>query len=417
MKHGPTLLIVSLIPAIAVEIDVHRFTAHYPGISAEELARLITSDLLAKWLPNFIKFLLIPLVLVLLLSRFGSEFERGNVLLLLSKPLTRRRYFLGWAFEGLKLALISALGVALSGALAMLAHGFAVEGYLIGSLALSLSLVCIVGIALLLLPFATSRDSGVFLGLGAFVLLLLLGEFDYSFIPTVYLRSAVSIGEGVSVSYRAVGELLALCVALSLVGMEAFRRRELRSPESFSVSGFSFSPRGLYDVFLGLSLQSKRFMAFVAFTALMALLNKATFDKYHSLYGPTGVLNALISTLGGVLLPFVVLPLGALSISSAIENGTGRVLLSKPLRRRDFFLGTLLSDVFAVFIGTAFYAVVLVAYALRLGAPLSKPLNSAWFSVPCSSFRSSSTWRSAICFRPLCGAGGRSSSRWFSLSC
>jgi len=369
------LAIISLFPAIAVEIDIHRFTAHYPGISAEELARLITSDLLAKWLPSFLKFLLIPLLLILLLSRFGSDFERGNVLLMLSKPLTRRRYFLGWAVEGLKLALISAMGVAVSGTLAMLAHGLEVKDYLIGSLALSLSLVGIIGIALLLLPLATSRDSGVFLGLGAFIALLLLGKFDYSFIPTAYLESAVSIGEGVSVSFEAVGGLLALSFVLSLAGMEVFRRRELRGSESITVPGFSFSPRGLYGVFLGLSIQGRRFMAFVAFAALMAFLNNATLDKYHSLYGPTGVLNALISALAGVFLPFVVLPLGAISIGSAIENGTVRVLLSKPLRRRDFFLGTLLSDISALFIGTTLYLAILVAYALHLGAPLSRTLE------------------------------------------
>ncbi len=375
MRHRLALFLLSLFPAVAVEIDVHRFTAHYPSVSPEKLGYLITADLLSKWLPNFLKFLLVPLILILLLSRFGSDFERGNVILLLSKPLTRRRYFLGRVLEGLKLALISALGVALSGALAMLAHGLEVRDYIIGSLALSLSLVGVVGIALLLLPLATSRDSGIFLGLGAFVVLLILGKFDYSFIPTVYIERAVSIGESVFVSHEAVGGLLALSVGLSLAGMELFRRRELRSPESLSVPGFSFTPRGLYGVFLGLSIQSRRFMAFVALTALMAFLNKATLDKYHSLYGPTGVLNALISTLGGVFLPFVVIPLGVVSIGSAIENGTVRVLLSKPLRRGDFFLGTLLSDVFAVFIGTAFYAVVLVAYALRLGAPLSKTLE------------------------------------------
>ncbi|WP_297514384.1 ABC transporter permease subunit [Thermococcus sp.] len=375
MRTKLLLFLISILPAVAVEIDVHRFTAHYPSVSPEKLGYLITADLLAKWLPNFLKFLFMPLLLIILLSHFGSEFEQGNVLLMFSKPLTRRRYFLGWAAEGLKLSLIFAIGVAVSGTLAMLAHGLEVRGYLISSLALSLSLVGILGIALLRLPLATSRDSGVFLGLGAFVILMLLGEFDYSFIPTAYLEKAISIGGSVSVSYEAVGGLLALSAGLSLVGMELFRRRELRGPEALSLPEFSFSPRGLYGVFLGLSLQSRRFIAFVAFTALMALLNKATFDKYHSLYGPTGVLNALISTLDSVLLPFVVLPLGAVSISSTIENGTVRVLLSKPLGRRDFFLGTLLSDVFAVFIGTAFYAVVLVAYALRLGAPLSKTLE------------------------------------------
>ncbi|AEK73428.1 ABC transporter permease [Thermococcus sp. 4557] len=375
MRTKLLLLLVSLFPAVAVEIDVSRFTTHYPNISPERLGYLITADLLAKWLPSFLKFLLILLLLIMLLSRFGSDFERGNVLLMLSKPLTRRHYFLGWALEGLKLALISALGISLSGALAMLAHGFEVRDYLIGSLALSLSLIGVVGIALLLLPLATSRDSGVFLGLGAFVVLLLLGEFDYSFIPTAYLKRAVSIGESVSVSHEAVGGLLALSVGLSLAGMEAFRRRELRGSGSITVPGFSFSPRGLYGVFLGLSLQSKRFMVFVALTALMAFLNRATLDKYHSLYGPTGILNALISTLGGMFLPLVVLPLGAVSIGSAIENGTVRVLLSKPLRRRDFFLGTFLSDISAVFIGATLYLAILVAYALHLGAPLSKTLE------------------------------------------
>ncbi|NJE49708.1 ABC transporter permease subunit [Thermococcus sp. 9N3] len=375
MRTKLLLFLISLFPAIAVEIDVNRFTFHYPNVSPERLGYLITADLLSKWHPNFIKYLLAPLLLILLLSHFGSEFERGNVLLMLSRPLTRRRYFLGWSVEGLKLALISAVGVAVSGTLAMLAHGFEVKDYLIGSLVLSLSLVGVLGIALLLLPLATSHDSGVFLGLGAFVVLLLLGKFDYSFIPTAYIERAISIGESVSVSHRAVGELLALSAGLSLAGMEVFRGRELRGSESIIVPGFPFSPRGLHGVFLGLSLQSKRFMAFVAFTALMAFLNKATLNKYHSLYGPTGVLNALISALAGVFLPFVVLPLGAVSIGSAIENGTVRVLLSKPLRRRDFFLGTLLSDISAVFIGTTLYLAILVAYALHLGAPLSRTLE------------------------------------------
>ncbi|QDA30349.1 ABC transporter permease [Thermococcus indicus] len=369
------LFLISLFPAIAVEIDVHRFAIHYPNVPPERLGYLITADLLTKWLPNFLKFLLVPLILILLLSRFGSDFERGNVVLLLSKPLTRRRYFLDWASEGLKLALISALGVALSGALAMLAHGFAVGDYLVGSLALSLSLVGVLGIALLLIPLTTSRDSGVFLGLGAFIALLLLGKSDYSFVPTVYLERAVSIGEDVFISHGAVGELLALSVGLSLIGMELFRRKELRSSEPLPVPGFSFSPRGLYGVFLGLSLQSRRFIAFVALAALTAFLNLDTLGDYYASYGLSGLLRALISALNGVFLPFVVLPLGAVSIGSAIENGTVRVLLSKPLRRRDFFLGTLLSDVFAVFIGTALYVVFLVAYALHLGAPMSKTLE------------------------------------------
>ncbi|AMQ18608.1 hypothetical protein A0127_05220 [Thermococcus peptonophilus] len=50
-----------------------------------------------------------------------------------------------------------------------------------------------------------------------------------------------------------------------------------------------------------------------------------------------------------------------------MENGTARVLLSKPLRRKHFFLGTLLSDVVAVFLGTALYTGVLIAYAVHLG--------------------------------------------------
>ena len=90
--------------------------------------------------------------------------------------------------------------MALSGALAMLAYGLEVKDYLIGSLALSLSLVGVVGIVLLLLPFATSRDSGVFLGLGAFIALLLLEKSDYSFVPTVYLERVIV--EDVSISYR-----------------------------------------------------------------------------------------------------------------------------------------------------------------------------------------------------------------------
>jgi len=96
---------------------------------------------------------------------------------------------------------------------------------------------------------------------------------------------------------------------------------------------------------------------------------------YYASWGVPGLLRALISALAGVFLPFVVLPLGAVSIGSAIENGTVRVLLSKPLRRRDFFLGTLLSDISAVFIGATLYLATLVAYALHLGAPLSKTLE------------------------------------------
>ncbi len=369
------LCLISFFPALAVEIDVYRFTTHYLNVSPQGLGHMITTDLLAKWLPNFIKFLLIQVLLIILLSRFGSDFERGNVMLLLSKPLTRRRYFLSWAFEGLKLTLISAVGITLSGALAMLVHDFKVEDYLIGSLVLSLSLVGVIGIALLLLPFATSRDSSAFFGLGTFAVLLLLAKSDYSFIPTVYLKRAVSIGESVSVSHEAVGQLLAVFVLLSLVGMEAFRRRELRSPESFSVPGFSFSLRGLYSVFLGLSLQSRRFIAFLALVVMMAFLNFGMLGDYHSNFGVPGLLNAVISALNGVFLPFVVLPLGALSIGSVIENGTVRVLLSKPMKRKDFFLGTLFSDTLAIFIGTTFYATLLVAYALQLGAPLGKTLE------------------------------------------
>ncbi|ASJ06273.1 ABC transporter permease subunit [Thermococcus pacificus] len=369
------LVLISLFPAIGVEIDVHRFTIHYPNIPPEELGHLITADLLTKWLPNFIRFLLILVLLIILLSRFGSDFERGNVVLMLSKPITRRRYFLGRSLEGLKLALTSALGIVLSGALAMFAHGFEVRDYLIGSLTLSLSLVGVIGIALLLLPLATSRDSGVFLGLGAFVALLLLGKSDYPFIPTVYLEKVLSIGDSVSIFYRAVGELLALCVALSLAGMELFRRRELRNPELLSAPGVSISPCGLYGVFLGLSLQSRRFIAFVAFTGLMAFLNKGTLDQYYTSHGIPGLLNAVIQAFNSPFLPFVVLPLGALSIGSAIENGTVRVLLSKPMKRKNFFLGMLLSDIFAVFIGTAFYVTLIVAYALHLSAPLSRTLE------------------------------------------
>jgi len=75
IKSGETaLFLLSLFPAVAVEIDVYGFTAHYPNIPAEELAHLITADLLAKWPPNFIKFLRVPPILILLLSRFGSDF-------------------------------------------------------------------------------------------------------------------------------------------------------------------------------------------------------------------------------------------------------------------------------------------------------------------------------------------------------
>ncbi|MCD6525267.1 MAG: ABC transporter permease subunit [Thermococcus sp.] len=365
---SPIISLLSLFPALAVELDIRRFTLHYPGIPTEKLGHLVTADLLAKWIPGLMKFLFMPLVFILILSHFGSEFERGNVLLMLSKPLTRRRYFLAQAVEGLKLVAVIAAGIALSGTLAMLAHGFAVEDYIIGSLALSLSLalVGVVGVALLLLFLATSREAGVALGIGAFVILMLAGQFEHAFIPTSYLDTALSIGEGVSVSHRAVGELLAASVFLSLAGMEAFRRRELRGREVISAPGFSFSPRGLYGVFLGLSLQSKRFLAFLVLVAATAFFNTGSLGDHPS--SVPRLLNALISSLNGVCLPFVVLPLGVLSLSSAIEDGTVGVLLSKPLKRRDFFLGKLLSDISAVFIGTALYVIFTVAYALHLGA-------------------------------------------------
>ncbi len=296
---------------------------------------------------------------------------------MLSKPLTRRRYFLNWVIEGgLKLALASTIGIVLSGALAMFLHDFEVRDYVLGSLALSLSLIGVIGIALLLLPLATSRDFGVVLGLGgAFVILALAGELDYSFIPTVYLGKVLSLESEISVSYRPVGELLALSLALSIAGMEIFRLTELRGSRSLPAEvpvGVSSPPlRGLYGVFLGLSLQSKRFIAFAVFSGLMALMKLPSLSKGYTHYGPAGLLNSLIFNLSGVppLPPLVVLPLGALSISSTVENGTARVLLSKPpLRRKDFFLGTLLSDVVAVFLGTALYAGgVLIAYAVHLG--------------------------------------------------
>ncbi|WP_054840790.1 hypothetical protein [Thermococcus peptonophilus] len=133
----------------------------------------MTLELLTKWLPVFLKYLIFPVILIILLSNFGLDFERGNLILMLSKPLTRRRYFLSWVIEGgSKLALASTIGIVLSGALAMSLHGFEVRDYVIGSLALSLSLVGVIGIALLLLPLATSRDFGVVLGLGgAFIIL------------------------------------------------------------------------------------------------------------------------------------------------------------------------------------------------------------------------------------------------------
>lgn len=157
--------------------------------------------------------------------------------------------------------------------------------------------------------------------------------------------------------------------------MEIFRLTELRGSRSLPAEvpvGVSSPPlRGLYGVFLGLSLQSKRFIAFAVFSGLMALMKLPSLSKGYTHYGPAGLLNSLIFNLSGVppLPPLVVLPLGALSISSTVENGTARVLLSKPpLRRKDFFLGTLLSDVVAVFLGTALYAGgVLIAYAVHLG--------------------------------------------------
>jgi ABC-type transport system involved in multi-copper enzyme maturation permease subunit len=116
-------------------------------------------------------------------------------------------------------------------------------------------------------------------------------------------------------------------------------------------------------------------MAFIALATLTAFFNLNMLGDYYASWGVPGLLSALISALNGIFLPLVVLPLGAVSIGSAIENGTVRVLLSKPLRRRDFFLGTLLSDISAVFIGATLYLAILVAYALHLGAPLSKTLK------------------------------------------
>lgn len=114
----------------------------------------------------------------------------------------------------------------------MFLHDFEVRDYVLGSLALSLSLIGVIGIALLLLPLATSRDFGVVLGLGAFVILALAGGLDYSFIPTVYLGKVLSLESEISISHRSVGELLALSLALSIAGMEIFRLTELRGSRS-----------------------------------------------------------------------------------------------------------------------------------------------------------------------------------------
>ncbi|BAD86244.1 ABC-type transport system, probable permease component [Thermococcus kodakarensis KOD1] len=369
-NHPVIVFLLSLFPAIGVELELYYFSVHNITLPPEKLGYLVTLRLLTEWLPVFLKYLIFPVILILLLSRFGSDFERGNLVLMLSKPLTRRRYFLNWVIEGLKLALASTIGIVLSGALAMFLHDFEVRDYVLGSLALSLSLIGVIGIALLLLPLATSRDFGVVLGLGAFVILALAGGLDYSFIPTVYLGKVLSLESEISISHRSVGELLALSLALSIAGMEIFRLTELRGSRSLPAEvpvGVSSPLRGLYGVFLGLSLQSKRFIAFAVFSGLMALMKLPSLSKGYTHYGPAGLLNSLIFNLSGVPLPLVVLPLGALSISSTVENGTARVLLSKPLRRKDFFLGTLLSDVVAVFLGTALYAGVLIAYAVHLG--------------------------------------------------
>ncbi|WP_054840791.1 ABC transporter permease subunit [Thermococcus peptonophilus] len=126
--------------------------------------------------------------------------------------------------------------------------------------------------------------------------------------------------------------------------------------------------RGLYGVFLGLSLQGKRFIAFAVFSGLMALMKVGSLSKGYTHYDLAGLLNSLIFNLSGFPCPpWWFSRSGALSISSTVENGTARVLLSKPLRRKHFFLGTLLSDVVAVFLGTALYTGVLIAYAVHLG--------------------------------------------------
>jgi ABC-type transport system involved in multi-copper enzyme maturation permease subunit len=333
------VFLLSLFPAIGVELELYHFSVHNIALPQEKLGYIMTLELLRKFLPGFLKFLVLPVLLVILLSSFGSDFERGNLILMLSKPLTRRRYLLGWALEGLKLILASITGMVLSGALIMSLHGFEVRDYVIGSLALSLSLVGVLGVTLLLLPLATSRDFGVVLGLGAFVILAVAGQLDYLFIPTAYLGKVLYFENGISVSYRTIGELLALSFALSILGMELFRLTELRGSRFLSSEvsvGFPSPLRELYGVFLGLSLQGKRFIAFAAFSGLMALTKVESLSKGYSYYGPAGLLNSLIGNLNGVFLPLVVLPLGALSISSAIENGTIRVLLSKPLMMETF---------------------------------------------------------------------------------
>lgn len=104
----------------------------------------------------------------------------------------------------------------------------------------------------------------------------------------------------------------------------------------------------------------------------MAFLQKGSLDKYFTYYGIPGLLSRMPHAMCGFMVPLVVLPLGAMAVNSAVENGTVRVLLSKPLRRRDFFAGSFLGDSLALFLGTALYASFIATYSVHIGAPVSK---------------------------------------------
>ncbi|ACJ17038.1 ABC-type transport system, Hypothetical permease component, N-terminus [Thermococcus onnurineus NA1] len=196
MKHRKVslaLFALSLFPAFAVSYDFGKLPSK---LQEEALSAVITADVLSNWVPPFIKYLLAPFVLIYLLFIFGSEFESGRAALMLSKSLTKRRYFMGWITQGVELALIPALGMVLSGSLAMLYYGLDPEDYILGAIGLSVALIGVVGVALLIIPAVRSGDTGVFLGIGAFITLLLASNLDLGisldFLPFNYLQNALS---------------------------------------------------------------------------------------------------------------------------------------------------------------------------------------------------------------------------------
>lgn len=99
----------------------------------------------------------------------------------------------------------------------------------------------------------------------------------------------------------------------------------------------------------------------------MVLMKLFFFSKGYIYYGFVGFLNLFIFNLSGVFLFFVVFLFGVFLISLIVENGIVRVLFSKFLRRKDFFLGMFLSDVVVVFFGMVFYVGVFIVYVVYFG--------------------------------------------------